>query len=195
MSTHKYIDYICVAVLLLTLLLTALFMNGERFGIRVIVDEDAEGAAPSVWFTANDLDGSWDKTHASVITLRGDTASISGGGAYFHDGSVVIAKAGRYVLRGALDDGSVVVDTGKGSKVWLLLDGVRLRRSDDACLRIEQADKVFLTLAAGSANSMTSGEVYSEQALADGTDGVIFSHDDLTVNGGGSINIIDWNFS
>ena len=38
MSTHKYIDIICVAVLLLTLLLTAVFMNGERFGIRVIVD-------------------------------------------------------------------------------------------------------------------------------------------------------------
>ena len=167
MSTHKYIDIICVAVLLLTLLLTALFINGERFGIRVIVDEDAEGAARSVWFTANDLDGSWDKTQACVITLRGDTASITGGGAYFYDGSVVIAKAGRYVLRGALDDGSVIVDADSGSKVWLLLDGVTLRRSDDACLRVDQADKVFLTLAADSVNSMTSGAAYSEAARSD----------------------------
>ncbi len=189
MSTHKYIDFICVAVLLFTLLLTVLFINGERFGLRVIVDEDAEGAARSVWFTANDLDGSWDTTHVPVITLKGDTASISGGGAYFYDGSVIIAKAGRYVLRGALDDGSVIVDADSGAKVWLLLDGVTLRRSEDACLRVEQADKVFLTLAAGSVNSMTSGEVYSERALADRTDGVIFSHDDLTVNGSGSLTV------
>ena len=124
-----------------------------------------------------------------MITLRGDTASITGGGAYFYDGSVVIAKAGRYVLRGALDDGSVIVDADSGSKVWLLLDGVTLRRSDDACLRVDQADKVFLTLAADSVNSMTSGAVYSEQALADKTDGVIFSHDDLTVNGSGSLTV------
>ena len=189
MSTHKYIDLVCVAVLLLTLLLTVLFINGERFGIRVIVDEDAEGAVPSAWFTANDLDGNWDRTHACVITLKGGTASISGGGAYFLDGSVVIAKAGRYVLRGALDDGGVVVNAGSGAKVWLLLDGVTLRNSDDACLRVEQADKVFLTLAAGSANSMTGGKAYSERALADKTDGVIFSHDDLTVNGSGALTV------
>lgn len=189
MSTHKYIDLICVAVLLLTLLLTVLFMQGERFGIRVIVDEDAEGAAPSARFTASDLDGSWDAAHASVITLRGDRASVSGGGAYFRDGSVVIAGAGRYVLRGELDDGGVIVDAGSGAKVWLLLDGVTLRRGDDACLRVEQADKVFLTLAAGSVNSMTGGEAYSERALADKTDGVIFSHDDLTINGSGSLTV------
>lgn len=189
MSTHKHIDLICAAVLLLTLLLTVLFMNGERFGIRVIVDEDAEGADPSGRFTANDLDGSWDGTRACVITLRGGAASVSGGGAYFLDGSVVIAQAGRYVLRGGLDDGGIVVDAGKDAKVWLLLDGVTLRRSDDACLRIEQADKVFLTLAEGSVNSMTGGEAYSERALADKTDGVIFSHDDLTINGSGSLTV------
>ena len=36
---------------------------------------------------------------------------------------------------------------------------------------------------------MTGGEAYSEQALADKTDGVIFSHDDLTINGSGSLTV------
>ena len=189
MSTHKSIDFICVAVLLLTLLLTVLFINGERFGIRVVADEDAEGAAASARFTANDLDGNWDSTRATVITLKGDSASISGGGAYFHDGDAVIANAGRYVLRGTLDGGSVVVSADSGAKVWLLLDGVTIRCDDDACLRVEQADKVFLTLPAGSANSMTSGAAYSEQALADKRDGALFSHDDLTINGSGSLTV------
>ena len=41
MSTHRYFDAICVVVLALTLLITVLFMNGEAYGIQVIVDEDA----------------------------------------------------------------------------------------------------------------------------------------------------------
>ena len=42
MSTHKYIDKICIAVLVLALLLTAVFMSGEKLGIQVIQNEDSE---------------------------------------------------------------------------------------------------------------------------------------------------------
>ena len=34
MSTHKHIDRICAAALLLCLLLTAAFMNGEALGLQ-----------------------------------------------------------------------------------------------------------------------------------------------------------------
>ena len=34
MSTHKYIDRICVAAVVLSLLLTLLFMNGEASGLQ-----------------------------------------------------------------------------------------------------------------------------------------------------------------
>ena len=189
MSTHKSIDLICVAVLLLILLLTVLFINGERFGIQVLVDADAEGTVRSTYFTPNDLRGDWDSGAATVITLSGDSASVSGGGAYFYDGDVIISGAGNYVLRGTLEGGSVIVDAEKSSKVWLLLDGAELRCGDDACLRVDQADKVFLTLAEASDNRMSGGSAYSEAALADGTDGVIFSHDDLTINGSGSLTV------
>ena len=40
MSTHKYIDRICVAVIVFALVVTSLFMNGEVFGIEKIIDED-----------------------------------------------------------------------------------------------------------------------------------------------------------
>ena len=189
MSTRKGIDIICVAVLILTLLLTVAFINGERFGIQVLVDEDAEGSAASAWFTANDLKGDWSSSAATVITLKGDTAAVSGGGAYFYDGNVIISGAGRFVLRGTLDDGSIVVDAKTKSKVWLLLDGVSVSCTDDAALRVDQADKVFLTLAEGSVNSLTSGAAYSDEALADGRDGALFSHDDLTINGSGSLTV------
>lgn len=189
MSTHNTLDKICVAIVICSLVLTVLFMNGEALGIIKIVDEDAEQNSDSAYFTTNDQNGSWDTTGAAAITLTGDGASISGNGAYVYDGNVVIAEAGRYVLSGSLEDGSIIVDAHDSSKVWILLDGVEINCSDDACIQVDQADKVFLTLAEGSQNILTSGSVYSDTALSDGTDGAIFAHDDLTINGSGSLTV------
>ena len=109
MSTHNTLDKICVAIVICSLVLTVLFMNGEALGITKIVDEDAEQNSDSAYFTTNDQNGSWDTTGAAAITLTGDGASISGNGAYVYDGNVVIAEAGRYVLSGSLEDGSIIV--------------------------------------------------------------------------------------
>ena len=189
MSAHKYIDYICVAVLVCTVLLTVLFINGRSFGLEVLVDGDAGNSTDSAYFTRNDRDGGWDASKAARITLLGDHVNIFGGGAYSYEGDVIISQPGRYRVSGTLDDGSIIVDADSGAKVWIMLDGAALNCSDDACLRIMQADKVFLTLAEGSENSMTSGAEFSEEALADNRDSVLFSHDDLTINGGGSLRV------
>ncbi|MBR5371520.1 MAG: carbohydrate-binding domain-containing protein, partial [Oscillospiraceae bacterium] len=126
MSTHKKIDTICVVVMVCALILTILFMNGEKLGLIPIVDEDALHAASSEYFTENDLNGSWDTSSATVITLDNDTASISGNGAYVLDGNVVIAGAGHYILEGTLSDGSIIIDAHNTSKVWILLNGVNI---------------------------------------------------------------------
>ena len=186
MSTSKHFDKIVAVVLALALIVTVLFCFGERLGMTKIVDEDAQQHSDDTNFTTNDRLSDWDTDGATVITLTGDGAEISGDGAYVLDGGVVIASAGSYVLRGTLTDGSVTVDTHKSSKVWLLLDGVSINCSDDACLRVDEADKVFLTLAEGSENVLVSGESYSETALADGA---IFAHDDLTINGTGALTV------
>ena len=188
MSTHRHIDAICVAVLVLTLLLTLLFMNGEAFGIEPIIDEDAEGAETSAWFTGNDKKGDWDTSRATRITLRGDHASVAGGGAFAYDGNVIISNAGHYVLSGTLDDGRVVVDTDSKAKVWILLEGVTVTCSDGPCLDVEQADKVFLSLAAGTENTLRT-LAFSADAQTLGQDGALFSRDDLTINGSGSLTV------
>lgn len=191
MSTSKYFDAIVAVVLALGLLLTVGFINGEALGIEKIVDEDAEGYEATEYFTTNDLTGDWDASNpTATVALNGDSAQISGNGAYYNDGSVVITGAGTYVFSGTLDDGNIVVDAYDSSKVFILLDGVELYCADDACLRVETAEKVFLTLAAGTENRMESGETYSETALDDNTGGTVFVHDDLTINGSGSLDIV-----
>ncbi len=190
MSTHRNIDRICIVVLVLTLLLTVAFMNGEKLGITVIADEDAESYSGSTYFTANDLDGDWaDNAYTTYITLDGSGGKINGNGAYFLNGDLVISNGGWYVLSGTLEDGSIIVDAYDSSKIWIRLNGVTVNCTDDACLQIDQADKVFVTLSEGTENSFTSGDSYSEDALSDNTGGTIFSHDDLTINGSGSLKI------
>ncbi|MBO6016940.1 MAG: carbohydrate-binding domain-containing protein [Oscillospiraceae bacterium] len=188
MSTHRHIDAICVAVLIITLLITILFMNGEALGIRVIVDEDAEEHGGELWFTANDRNGAWDTGGATVIKLNGDSALVSGGGAYAYGRNVMITSSGKYVLSGTLNDGCIVVDSDNSAKVWIMLNGVDLSCSDGPCLDVEQADKVFLTLADGTENSMTTTG-FSPEAQEAGKDGTLFARDDLTLNGTGRLSV------
>ena len=188
MSTHRHIDAICIAVLLFTLAVTVLFMHGEALGLQVIVDEDAEDYTGTAYFTENDQNGDWSTAGATRITLRGDHVSVSGGGAYAYDGNVMITSGGRFAVSGTLDNGSIIVDANNSAKVWIMLDGAEISCLDAACIDIEQADKVFLTLAAGTENSVTTLG-FSEAAEAAGMDGTIFARDDLSINGSGSLHV------
>ena len=188
MSTHKHIDLICAVILAATLLITVLFMNGEALGIEAIVDEDAEAWSGSVYFTANDENADLYE-NAVRITLTGSSASVAGNGAYAYGSGVVIKNAGTYIVSGTLTDGSVTVDAYRSSKVFILLDGADVACSNAPAFYVKQADKVFLTLAEGSENFLASGDEYAKEALADGADGTVFAHDDLTINGSGALTV------
>ena len=189
MSTSRYFDRICAVVLAFTLIVTVLFMNGQSFGIELMVDADSEAHSDNEYFTENDEISDWDTASATYITLDGDSITVSGNNAYEYEGNLVIAGSGKFVVSGTLDDGYITVDANANSKVWILLDGVDISCSDNACLRVDEADKVFLTLAEGTANTLSGGGELSDEALEDGSYGVIFAHDDLTINGSGSLRI------
>ena len=97
MSTHRHIDLLCVAAVLLSLVLTALFCCGQALGIGILTDGDAEDGQ----FTKNDLNSAWDTSGATRITLTGTDGKVSGNGAYLTDGDVHIIYAGKYVFRSA----------------------------------------------------------------------------------------------
>ena len=164
-------------------MLTTLFMNGKALGLTPIAVEDAE----SDLFTSNDLKPDWNTSSATKIVLSDQGSTISGNGAYVYDGNIHIIYAGRYVLTGSLSNGSVIIDADKNDKIWVSLDGAAIHCEDSAAIRIEQADKVFLTLADGSKNTVSSGSEYNAEVTASGVDGAIYSRDDLTINGSGAL--------
>jgi hypothetical protein len=188
-STHRHIDAICITVLICTLALTILFMNGRALGLQTPAEVEAGENAESPWFTANDRDGSWRSEGATRILLNGSEAAVRGGGAFVYGKTVFITGPGRYVVSGTLEDGRLVVDANSESKVWIRLSGADIRCSDDACIRVEQAEKVFLTLTEGTVNRLeTKG--FGDEVLAAGVDGTLFSRDDLALNGTGSLEVL-----
>ncbi len=180
-------------MMILAVIVTVLFMNGEKLGISLVVDEDSESHSDSQYFTDNDLSSSWNYDSATSILFNGNEIKISGAGCYKYDGSLYITRSGYYVISGQLDEGSIIIDAEDYSKIWILLNGISINRSDSGCIVIENADKVFLTLAEGTKNSLVSGSDFSDEAKEDGIDAAIFTRDDLTINGTGSL-IIDCSY-
>ena len=142
-------------------------------------------------FTKRDLDSSYDESKATKVKLSDSKTTVSGDGAKYSSengvNNVTITKEGTYILSGELN-GQIVVDTDKTAKVQIVLNGVTISSDSTAAIQVKQADKVFLTLAKGSENTLTeTGEFASDDSST--VDGVIFSKDDLTINGTGSLKI------
>lgn len=127
-------------------------------------------------FTKNDLSTEYDGEEAEQITLSGSE-------------NVILTEENTYVLSGSLDCARLIVDADKSAKIRLVFDGVSIENSGSAALYVKQADKVFITLADGSENTLAS---YGEFVQTDDNniDGAIFSKDDLTLGGTGSLNIV-----
>jgi hypothetical protein len=117
------------------------------------------------------------------ITVNGDGAAVSGS-------TVIILSEGTYELRGALADGQVLVSTDKGAAVELILAGVTINCSNSSPLYIENAKDTKIVLADNTKNRLTDGAVYSaNKTKKDEPNAALFSRDDLTITGNGSLEI------
>ncbi len=139
-------------------------------------------------FTERDLRQDYEEAEAVAITLS-DSGSTCDSSAVSIDGNTVtITAEGVYVVSGTLSDGQIIVDTDENSKVQIVLDGADITCSSSAAIYVKSADKVFLTTADGSENTLSvTGEYQS--ADENNVDAVIFSKDDLVINGLGTLTV------
>ncbi|MBQ9196612.1 MAG: carbohydrate-binding domain-containing protein [Clostridia bacterium] len=141
-------------------------------------------------FTNFDQRDNW--TEAVIITFNNDGVLINGSGASAEGTTVTITAPGTYMLSGECGNGQIVVTLSKEEKAQLVLGGLTLTCADSAPLYVTSADKVSLTLAPGSVNTLTDGAVYA-RAFEKAPKGCISSRDDLTINGSGELNVIGLN--
>ena len=139
-------------------------------------------------FSQRDLEQSWDESTAVRIELTGDTASSDSDAVQIDGGTVTITSEGVYVLSGTLSNGSIIVDARDEDKVQLVLNGVSVTSSDFAAIYAKNADKVFVTLAENTENTLVNENGFTE--IDDNhMDAVIFSKCDLTLNGAGKLTV------
>ena len=140
-----------------------------------------------VEYKKSDLKAEWDEKDVVSISLGGNQAEITGGGAYLEGNVLVIGSKGDYLLTGEFD-GRIVVAADKDDKVRLILGGVKLTSADSAAVFISKADKATITRSEGSENTIVSGAnllVEKDEEL----DAAIYSKADLVINGSGGLNV------
>ena len=183
----------------------------KNSGTEITADQTSAGATVNGiysyddMFTERDLDVGYDESSAVKINLADDSTTVTVGDDTEADASetdetkvassgvsisgniITISKEGTYVLSGALSEGQIVVDADL-AKVQLVLDNVDITCASSAAIYVKNADKTFITLAEDSENILMNTAEY--EAIDDNNiDAVIFSKDDLTLNGKGTLTI------
>ena len=151
-------------------------------------DSSAQGIDVSNMFSDRDKEIGYDEENSTVIKLSDDSTTCDSDAVQISGNTVTIIDEGTYILSGTLTDGMVIVDAEDTDKVQLVLDGVDITSAESAAIYVREADKVFITTASDSQNTLTNGGTYT--AIDDNNiDAAIFSKSDLTLNGAGSLTI------
>ena len=128
-------------------------------------------------FTERDLEQTADTSEAQKIKVA--------------DNKIIdITDEGVYTINGSAENCTIRVNADDSAKVQLVLDGVDIENEDFPAIYVLSADKLFITTTE-SENTLT----VSGQFTADGdnnTDAVIYSKDDIVLNGTGTLNVTSY---
>ena len=140
-------------------------------------------------FTKFDTTVAYNPAECTKIKLAQDATTVEGDGATVEGNKITIGKAGSYIVTGTLSDGQIFVSVEKTEKVRLIPAGVSVTNKSQAAIYVASADKVGITLASGTENVLTDGTKYTGLNEKDEPTGCLFSKDDLTINGYGTLTV------
>ncbi|MBR6514872.1 MAG: carbohydrate-binding domain-containing protein [Clostridia bacterium] len=181
-------------ILALLLLLTGCSSVKTNQDITEEAEEMSEGteaekqqstapASSSDMFTKRDLDSSY--KDAVKIELDGKTAKASSNTVKISDNTVTITEEADYLISGSYK-GTIKVEADQKAKPHLVFDSVEVVSGDYAALYITEADKVTVTLV-GDNSFESSGSFESRDQ--NNVDAAVFSKQDLSFNGTGSLRV------
>ncbi len=128
-------------------------------------------------FTKRDLEQTADTSEAQKITVA-DNKTID------------ITDAGVYTISGSAENCTIRINADDSAKVQLVLDGVSITNDDFPAIYVLSADKVFITTTDTENTLTVSGQFTSDGE--NNTDAVIYSKDDLVLNGTGTLNVTSY---
>lgn len=137
-------------------------------------------------FSDRDKEVGYEETESVIVSLADGGSFCESDAVLIAENTVTIQEEGTYILSGTLSEGMVIVEAEDTDKIQLVLDGVSISNNQSAALYIRSADKVFVTVEAGTENILEQNGTYT--AIDENNiDGVVFSKSDLTFNGEGTL--------
>ena len=139
-------------------------------------------------YTDRDLTQTYDESEAINVNLSDGNSTCESSSVTVDNktNAIKITADGVYVFSGSLSDGQIIVDAADDAKVEIVLKNASITNDTSAAIYVKNAKKTFITLADGTKNSLSTTGTFE----ADGdtnVDGVIFSKEDLTIKGTGSL--------
>lgn len=191
-TNNKIFPYILTGVLTLTLFTGCSSSDSKEAGASQNANTSADAAAvnftTSEMFTDRDMDASYDESSAVTITFTEEAAACSNDTVNISDSTITISEAGTYILEGSSENMQVLIDAQENDKIQLVLSNLTLSCETSAPIYVKNADKVFVTLAPNTNNTLSTTNEYI-QTDDNTVDAVLFSKADLTLNGSGSLTI------
>ena len=171
-----------------------IIQNGDNGGNTETPSTNADPAdvdfsqADGDMFTDRDMRTEYNESDSVLIQLNGTSAAASSNSVKISGTTITITEEATYIISGTLDDGMIIVNAPDTAKLQIVLNGVDITSKTSAPLYILEADKVFLTLADGTENTLSNGGTFT--AIDENNiDAVIFSKQDLTLNGSGGLTV------
>ncbi len=121
--------------------------------------QDTASVDTSEMFTDRDMEIGYDEETCIPITLSGDSATCDSDAVVISDSTVTITEEGTYLLSGTLN-GMVAVQAADTAKIQLVLDNVEITNATGAAIYVAEADKVVITTASDSENTLSNDGEY-----------------------------------
>ena len=154
-----------------------------------------KGLSGIVTYHSDDYYTQWSKEQVSTISLEKDSIKYTGEGAVVNGSTITIKSAGTYLVSGTLKDGQIIIEANKEDTVRLILNGTEVNSSKSSPLYVKSAKKVILSLEKDTTNTFVDGSNYVlEDQSSDEPNSTIYSKDDLSINGTGTL-IVKGNYN
>ena len=137
-------------------------------------------------YKTKDTDTEWDDD--AVTVTCGDSVVILGEGVTSENGVITVSSAGTYVLSGAYS-GQILINADDTDYVHLVFNGFKVNNQNGPAVYAVSCDKLTITLADGSENSITDGTGYTFAEGQDEPDAALFSEADMSLNGNGTLSV------
>ncbi len=160
------------------------FLNAE-VGDKNIAETDENRNEDDIRYEITDIDRNVSEKDAVAISLSNMVEDKDGENGYrYEKGILTLCRGGSYIISGKAQDCRLVISVFDDEIVHLIFDNMELHTDKGPAVYVEQAGKVVITLKENTENTLSDGTEYETA-----TEACLFSNSDLTINGGGRLNV------